>query len=490
MKKKTKIIVISISLLVIFVILGFIIKINLIDGKKNDTGDKMHVSGLEQITVLSENNSAKASELIKSNIVKIINKIDDTTSIIGTGFFDKSGYIVTNSHIVDIKGSIFIEYASGEEVEAQLYSNDITSDIALLVVEKPLVKAVSYGKTLSLNITDDVYAVGYPFVLKGEASVSKGILSARRSAGGIEFLQSDISLNTGNSGGPLINEKGEVLGINTYATENASIGMAISSESLENIIAKLIVSKSVSYLEDTRPSNALSVVLTEIGHHHDDIYHEKGYIHKHNQNKDEDNSNNNDNNGNDNNNHDKDNNNSNDEYKKTNSENNITKPSENNNVILEPPEPVVITDIPFEISKINGSGHIVYNQKIKQSVMSFSYSIVTKDGISPTLEQFGVDSQKINYTSIDIVEKAVLEVTSRSQNERLVLRKEIPGSDLIIKNGVQNHPYILLSEIRDLLTQEDIYIPNNQYVLYSSIEVTFKNGKGTFKNGDWSYIDP
>ena len=180
MKKKTKIIVISISLLVIFVILGFIIKINLIDSKKNDTGDKMHVSGLEQITVLSENNSAKASELIKSNIVKIINKIDDTTSIIGTGFFDKSGYIVTNSHIVDIKGSIFIEYATGEEVEAQLYSNDITSDIALLVVEKPLVKAVSYGKTLSLNITDDVYAVGYPFVLKGEASVSKGILSARR----------------------------------------------------------------------------------------------------------------------------------------------------------------------------------------------------------------------------------------------------------------------------------------------------------------------
>lgn len=86
MKKKTKIIVISISLLVIFVILGFIIKINLIDSKKNDTGDKMHVSGLEQITVLSENNSAKASELIKSNIVKIINKIDDTTSIIGTGF--------------------------------------------------------------------------------------------------------------------------------------------------------------------------------------------------------------------------------------------------------------------------------------------------------------------------------------------------------------------------------------------------------------------
>ena len=159
-------------------------------------------------------------------------------------------------------------------------------------------------------------------------------------------------------------------------------------------------------------------------------------------------------------------------------------------MILESPEPVVITDIPFEISKINGSGHIVYNQKIKQSVMSFSYSIVTKDGISPTLEQFGVDSQKINYTSIDIVEKAVLEVTSRSQNERLVLRKEIPGSDLIIKNGVQNHPYILLSEIRDLLTQEDIYIPNNQYVLYSSIEVTFKNGKGTFKNGDWSYIDP
>jgi hypothetical protein len=498
-KDKRKKIIITIILFVFLLISGIFIKIYLFD-KEKDTENKMEVSKLAQFEILTENNSSKATELIKANIVKVVNKIDDNTSVIGTGFFDKSGYLVTNSHLVDVKGTITIEYANGEKTEAILYSNDITSDIALLAVDNPLVKAVTYGNTLSLNITDDVYAIGYPFALEGEASVSKGILSARRSAGGIEFLQSDISLNVGNSGGPLINEKGEVLGINTYATENASIGMSISSESLQSIITKLINSKEVIYLEDTRPKNALSVVLTEIGHFHEDIYNEKHYIRIHkpkDENKDDDdikeNIDDNNNNSNTNTNTNNDNNTNINNNNNNNSDNNYNENSVYNYVPPEPepePEPIIINDVPFEISRIMGGGYVEYNATVKQSVMSFFYSIVTKDGNTPTIEQYGIDSEQYSYTTIDIVENAVLEVYSGANHEKLILRKEVPGSDLILENGYQRKPYILLSEIRDLLTEEDIYEPNNQYVLFSIIEVTFKNGKGTFRNGDWSYLDP
>lgn len=261
--------------IIIITVIGFII---LFIKESNKT---IEVYSLSQIQPLSAADSSKSVEMIKKNIVKIINKTDSSTSIIGTGFFDKSGYLVTNSHIVDIKGEITVEFADGTKKEAQLFSNDITSDIALLSVKNSKAKAMYFGKTLSLNITDEVYSIGYQYALKGEASVSKGILSARRSAGGIEFLQSDISLNIGNSGGPLINDKGELLGINTYATENASIGIAISSESLEIIIEKLIKEKKVNYLEDERPSNALSVVLKEIGYYQKDLYNEEKIIKKH-----------------------------------------------------------------------------------------------------------------------------------------------------------------------------------------------------------------
>lgn len=307
MKKKTKIIIISI-ITVLFLVIAFFVAIGLINHNNKNIQEHIEVNAIEQLSPLTTSDSSQAAELIKTNIVKVVNKIDDDTSIIGTGFFDKSGYLVTNSHLVDIQGTITIEYSDGKKSNAQIFSNDILSDIALLAVENPKVKSMYYGETLSLKVTDDVYAIGYPYALTGEASVSKGVLSARRSAGTIGFLQSDISLNIGNSGGPLINDKAEVLGINTYATENASIGMSISSESLQEIIKDLIENPIVNYLENERPSNALSVVLNEIGYEVNDLYNEDEIIKKSNDDKiynDEGNGKNHTNNGNNNNKQDK-----------------------------------------------------------------------------------------------------------------------------------------------------------------------------------------
>ncbi len=240
----------------------------------------IEITNLNKMTKLSSPNFSKAADLVKQNTVKIINTVDGK-QIVGTGFFHESGFLITNSHIVDIKGSITVEFFDGTIEEAKLFSNDIQSDIAILKVNNEKALAVNFGDTLALNVTDEVLALGYAYNFDGELSVTKGILSARRSAGGIEFLQLDISLNNGNSGGPLINASGELVGINTYASTNSTIGMSMSSENLETIINKLITEPKVNYISEERPQNVLSVVLKEIGYETDDLYNEKQFMKKH-----------------------------------------------------------------------------------------------------------------------------------------------------------------------------------------------------------------
>jgi len=246
----------------------------------NNRNKKIEVTELEMISPLKNGDSAKAVELAKENIVKVVNKIDDKNTIYGTGFFDKSGYLVTNSHVVDIKGDITVIYQNGKESKAEIFSNDITSDIALLSVEKVNVKAMSFTTTINLSVTDEVYSIGHQLNLEGDATVTKGILSAKRVSSGIEFLQTDAAVNSGGSGGPVINDKCELLGMVTLASENATLSFAISSDTLELYINKLIKSPVVNYVSEQRPTNALSVILKEVNYHTDDIYDEHKYFKK------------------------------------------------------------------------------------------------------------------------------------------------------------------------------------------------------------------
>lgn len=293
MKKNNKIIII---VLIIFGVLivglsGYFI----ISHFQKEQNLNIEKNALEKIQPLLNDDSAKATELIKKNIVKVTNKIDNY-EVIGTGFFHHEGYLVTNSHVVDRKGNITVEYYDGTKTEAKFIGNDILSDVALLMVEEPKILAMSFASTLDVNITDELYAIGYPYGIAGEASVVKGILSARRSTAGVEFLQVDMSLNSGFSGGPLIDEKGNLLGMNSYATENATIGMAISSDNLEIIIEKLIKEKNVNYIEKERPQNILGTILKEIGFEDKDLYDEKEYSNNKKEDKEENNNNNENNN--------------------------------------------------------------------------------------------------------------------------------------------------------------------------------------------------
>lgn len=236
------------------------------------------VLGIEVVDTLNKADSTQAAKLIQDNTVRIINNINEKDSIFGTGFFHKSGYLITNSHVVDIKGDILVEYPDGVRSKATIVANNIISDLALLKVENSKGKALSFKSTIDLDLTSEVFALGYQYNLKGSSTITKGIVSAKRSASGIEFIQSDLSINPGASGGPLFNSYGELLGIITLADENASIAMAISSDSLDLLIDKMLSEKNVHYIQESRPQNALSSVLREVNYKTSDLYNENKYL--------------------------------------------------------------------------------------------------------------------------------------------------------------------------------------------------------------------
>ena len=153
---------------------------------------------------------------------------------LGSGFvIDPSGLVVTNNHVIADADEINVILNDGTKLPAQLVGKDTKSDLALLRVhaDKPL-KAVAFGDSDKLRLGEWVIAIGNPFSLGG--TVTAGILSARGrdiSAGQYDdFLQTDASINRGNSGGPMFNMAGEVIGVNTaiYSPSGGSIGIGFA----------------------------------------------------------------------------------------------------------------------------------------------------------------------------------------------------------------------------------------------------------------------
>ncbi len=162
---------------------------------------------------------------------------------LGSGFvISEDGFIVTNNHVIDGSDEIEIEFFSGEVLPATVVGTDKKTDIALLKVEsdKPL-PFVSFGDSDVMRVGDWVLAVGNP--LGQGFSVSAGIVSARnRALSGTydDFIQTDAAINRGNSGGPLFNMDGQVVGVNTaiLSPNGGSIGIGFSMAS--NVVSKVV----------------------------------------------------------------------------------------------------------------------------------------------------------------------------------------------------------------------------------------------------------
>ncbi|MEO0691356.1 MAG: Do family serine endopeptidase [Pseudomonadota bacterium] len=165
------------------------------------------------------------------------------SSALGSGFvISEDGFIVTNNHVIEGADEILIEFFNGDELEAELIGTDPNTDIALLKVEAdgPL-PFVPFGDSNSARVGDWVVAMGNP--LGQGFSVSAGIVSARnRALSGTydDYIQTDAAINRGNSGGPLFNMDGEVIGVNTaiLSPNGGSIGIGFSMAS--NVVTRVV----------------------------------------------------------------------------------------------------------------------------------------------------------------------------------------------------------------------------------------------------------
>ena len=153
---------------------------------------------------------------------------------LGSGFvIDPAGFIITNNHVIGKATEIKVRLQDGTELEAKIVGRDAKIDIVLLKVDagKPL-PSVKFADSDKARIGDWVMAIGNPFGLGG--SVSVGIVSARgrdiKSGPYDDYIQTDAAINKGNSGGPLFNMEGEVVGINTaiYSPTGGSVGIGFS----------------------------------------------------------------------------------------------------------------------------------------------------------------------------------------------------------------------------------------------------------------------
>jgi serine protease Do len=165
----------------------------------------------------------------------------------GSGFIiDKSGFIVTNNHVVADGHKITVKLPDGREFDAKLLGADAATDIALLKIksDKPL-PAVEFGDDHSVRVGDWVIAVGNPFGLSN--SVTAGIISSiNRDVGNgpyTDYLQIDAPINRGNSGGPTFDLQGQVIGMNSmiYSPSGGSVGIgfAIPASTVHEVVAQL-----------------------------------------------------------------------------------------------------------------------------------------------------------------------------------------------------------------------------------------------------------
>ena len=207
---------------------------------------------------LSEKDTLKESiDKVYDSVVYIESLKNGNTIGSGSGFVykkdDNSGYILTNYHVIDGCDEVYITNIKGETVEAKILGADEYTDIAVLKIdEEDVLQVAEFGSSEETNLGDTVFTVGSPLGKDYMGSVTKGIISGKDRVVTVssstnnqyvmEVLQVDAALNPGNSGGPLVNINGEVIGINSMKLVESKIegmGFAIPIELVKSISEKL-----------------------------------------------------------------------------------------------------------------------------------------------------------------------------------------------------------------------------------------------------------
>ncbi|TWT94092.1 putative periplasmic serine endoprotease DegP-like precursor [Botrimarina colliarenosi] len=189
---------------------------------------------------------------------------------VGSGFIvDAEGYVITNYHVINAAERLIVRFSNGDSSDASIVGGDERTDLAVLKIDGGNLPAIAWGDSDQLQMGDLVWAVGSPFGL--ENSITFGIVSAtaRRRSSGVtddiyqEFFQSDTAVNPGNSGGPMVNLAGEVIGVNTmiagefFRGVSFSIPSRMARESYEQIREKGFIERGFLGIDPSLPSIAI-----------------------------------------------------------------------------------------------------------------------------------------------------------------------------------------------------------------------------------------
>lgn len=195
---------------------------------------------------------AAVLQTITPSVVTIISNLDDGRAT-GTGVVISSdGEILTNAHVVENAESVSVMFVDSlNPVSAQVLATDMGNDLALLRVDLSVLLPVVFADATSIDIGDDVVAVGFALNLDGGPTVTRGIVSALNRTitsgdGALDgLIQTDTAISSGNSGGPLLNTSGQVIGINTAVFRSSTdvaannVGFSISVSEVLPVIAAL-----------------------------------------------------------------------------------------------------------------------------------------------------------------------------------------------------------------------------------------------------------
>jgi putative serine protease PepD len=212
---------------------------------------------VRQVTVSDAQPASSSGNLSVQSIYQLANKgVVEITAGQGQGsgfVYDDDGHIVTNQHVVEGTTSVSVKFWNGKTYDAQVVGTDASTDLAVLKVNAPASELfpLSLGDSSKLAVGDAVVAIGSPFGLEG--TVTSGIVSAlhREMTSPNHFaidnsIQTDAAINHGNSGGPLLNGQGKVVGVNSQIESNSGgsegVGFAIPSNTVGSIAAQLISS--------------------------------------------------------------------------------------------------------------------------------------------------------------------------------------------------------------------------------------------------------
>jgi hypothetical protein len=191
---------------------------------------------------------AEVVKKVRPSVVRIRTRTSDGGGV-GTGIIIAEGLIVTNEHVIEGDNNPTITLSDGKEIKGQVLGFDKKVDLAVIRVEQPGLTVAAWGDSDGLQIGERLVAIGYALgasaFTTGEPTVTSGIFSGKREFEGQNYVQTDTPVNSGNSGGPLINLKGEVIGVNVLVigrsaqTQAQGLNLAIPANIAKNLVPTL-----------------------------------------------------------------------------------------------------------------------------------------------------------------------------------------------------------------------------------------------------------